>query len=403
MGGFVIALTFLAFAAGHLRNELALTLLAAVFLAVLAYCFASVFLFALLQRRRLLSVSAGITAKIVTAGDTGELRVTAKERFFRFPGILVRYELRLHTLDGRVIRGLFNPGRNAAGEIYSFPVRERGAYYGPRDRLGVFDAPGLFRLSLPIPQGEEPRLFAAPVPAEEPVPLPILPGGQDPRREPRYLRTEDLTDHRPYLPGDDPRRINWKLYGHAGDLFIREGEPEPPPHSRLVILLDTQVDPDLYDPEAGRRAVDLLCGNALAAAREFSGRGIEVSLDYTGSTGGPPGGRAGRAPEFAPALARPAALPVSAPLDFPPLPERGAAGLAILALPRTRAGPSALDRFLKTRGPDTRADLWFIYEEGAANAWALRKAAETCAALYGGKPGIRARSAGARLPDKGGV
>jgi uncharacterized protein (DUF58 family) len=388
MGAFFILITGLAFAAGDLRNELVLTLLAAVFLTILAYCFASVFLLALLHRRRLSSISAGVITKIVTTGKNGEIRFAAKGRFFRIPGVLIRYELKLQTPDGRVIRHIFDPGPAAVRGYNSFTVRERGVYYGSRDELAVFDVPGFFRLSFPVPQGDDPRLLAVPVPAEEPVSLPVLSGGQDQRNEPRYRRTDDLTGHRPYIPGDDPRRINWKLYGHAGDLFVRAGEPEPPPHSRLIILLDTQADPGLYNPEEGRRAVDLLCSNALAAALEFSGRGIEVSIGHTGGTI-----REGNAPEFAPALAWPAALSTASPMDLPSLPESRGVGTLILALPRTCTEPAALDRFLKTRGPDQRADLFFIYEERNAKAADLRGAAEICAAVYGRKPGIHARHA----------
>ncbi|MDR0656480.1 MAG: DUF58 domain-containing protein, partial [Treponema sp.] len=279
--------------------------------------------------------------------------------------------------------------RPAAAGITSFTVRERGAYYGPRDELAVFDVPGFFRLSFPVPQEDDPRLLAVPIPAEEPIPLSIRSGGEEQRSEPHFRRTDDLTDHRPYIPGDDPRRINWKLYGHAGDLFVREGEPEPPPHSRLVILLDTQADPGLYSPEAGRRAVDLLCSNALAAALEFSGRGMEVSIGHTGGRI-----REGNAQELAPALAWPAALPAVSPLDLPALPEGRTAGILILALPRARVEAAALDRFLKHRPPDKKVDLFFIYEEGNANAADLKEAAGICAAVYGRKPGVRALWAG---------
>jgi uncharacterized protein (DUF58 family) len=387
MGAGVILITLLAFAAGHLRNELALTLLASVFLTILAYCFVSVFLLALLQRRRLSSISASVITKIVTTGKNGELRFTAKGRFFRLPGVLVRYELKLETPDGRMIHRVFDP--RPAG-VQSFAVTERGVYYGPRDELAVFDVPGFFRLPFPVLQGDNgPRLLAVPVPAEELIPLPIRSGGEEQRNEPRFRRTDDLTDHRPYIPGDDPRRINWKLYGHAGDLFVREGEPAPPPHSRLVILLDTQADPGLYSPDAGRRAVDLLCSNALAAALEFSGRGMEVSIGHTGGKI-----REGNAPDLAPALAWPAALPTASPLDLPPLPEGRAAGILILALPRAHAETAALDRFLKTRRPDKRVDLFFLYEEGSANAADLKETAEICAAIYGRKPGVHALCAG---------
>jgi uncharacterized protein (DUF58 family) len=398
MGIFVILITLLAFAAGHLRKELALTLLGAVFLTILVYCFAVVFFLGLIHRRRFRLISANVITKVITTGKNAEVRFSAAKRFFRFPGALVRYELNLETRDGREIRHIFDPGpvagSAAAAGYNAFPVPERGAYFGSFDELAFFDIPGFFRLAFPIPQGDgDPRLLAVPVPAEEAVPIPIRSGGTEQRSESRFRRTEDLTDHRPYIPGDDPRRINWKLYGHgpSSELFVREGEREPPPHSRLLILLDTQADPGLYTLTEGRRAVDLLCSNALAAALEFTGRGIDVSLGYTGGkiTGGNPA-------ELTTALAWPAALPLNAPAEFPSpprdQPSSWRAGIIILALPRTSSESSALDGFLKNRGPDQNVDLFFMYDEKKGGA--PEEAAETCAALYGRKAGVHSRQVG---------
>jgi hypothetical protein len=399
MGFFIILITLLAFAAGHLRKELALTLLGAVFLTVLVYCFAAVLFLGLIHRRR--SISATIITKVVTTGKNGELRFAAAKRFFGFPGVLLRYEIKLETRDGREIRHIFDPGPAAVAGYNSFPVNERGAYYGSFDELAFFDVPGFFRLAFSIPQGSgDPRLLAVPVPAEESVPIPIRSGGTGRRSESRFRRADDLTDHRPYIPGDDPRRINWKLYGHApsSELFVREGESEPPPHSRLIILLDTQADPGLYTPADGRRAVDLLCGNALAAALECAGRGIDVLCGYTGGKL-----MGGNAMDLTAALAWPAALPLGAPMELPSPPPRSTsrgqpssweAGIIILALPRASAESSALDRFLKDRSPDQSVDLFFMYDGENGKTLALEEAAETCAAFYGRKAGAHARYVG---------
>jgi hypothetical protein len=214
----------------------------------------------------------------------------------------------------------------------------------------------------------------------------IRSGGTEQRNETQFLRTDNLIDHRPYVPGDDPRRINWKLYGHAGDLFVREGEPEPPPHSQLVILVDTQADDALYAAEPGRRGVDLLCENALALALEYTDRGMEVSLGYTGGEGLHGGG----AGELAAALAYPAARSLSAAGDLPALGD--ARGVLVLALPRTWGSATALDRFLKKKGAAMPMDLLFLYtgdEGGRGNS--LEESAETGVRLYG-SGGVHARS-----------
>jgi uncharacterized protein (DUF58 family) len=386
LGLFVLLVIVLAFAAGHIRGELALTLTGAVFLAAWLYSLLGTLILGLWPGGPVLS--ARIHPRRIVAGETVELVWPSEKtgrKLFRLPGVLVRYQINLQTRDGRRLRYLFDP--DLAGPE-TFEVPERGAYFSPYDALVFFDALGFFRLSRRFVQEEEPRILAGPRRAEAPPPLRVRSGGAEQRTEPHYLRTDNLIDHRPYIPGDDPRRINWKLYSHGGSLFVRDGEPEPPPHSRLLILVDPQADPLLFSPGAARRAVDLLCENALAAALDFSEAGMDILFGYPGG-----GIRGGAAVDLAEALAWPAALPLSGPEDYPvPAEDRG---FLILALPRSAGGNSALDRFLKKRGPKQQADLIFLYEEDqihrAGNgAAALREAAETGVRIYGQKPGVYA-------------
>jgi hypothetical protein len=322
-------------------------------------------------------IPAGANAELILDRDRA-----GPGRFFRLPGFLIRYGIALATKDGREIRRLFDPDARAGG--FSFPVQERGAYYGPRDSFFIGDILGLFRSSLPLPREEGPRILALPQAASESIPTHRESGGDSQRQDARYRRTDNLIDHRPYVPGDDPRRINWKLYGHApsAELFVREGEQEPPPHARLLILVESLADPALYDNASARRAVDLLCENALAIALEYRLRGVDPAV---GCVGGPI--VEGDPPELAAALAYPAAYSsayagAAAELPEPP-PDRG---ILVLALPRTLAG-GALDRFLKNRRqPGTPVDLAFLYDDDA-----LAEAAETCVRLYNQRGGVHAR------------
>jgi uncharacterized protein (DUF58 family) len=381
LGGAAAFVALLAFVAGSLRKELALTLMNSVFLAVLAYTFLGVLILAGLHKKKALTLSVRPAARNISPGNRGEVLLTragsGEDRFFRFPGILIRYSLRLGTRDGRIIRHIFDPDASAEGERF-FAVRERGAYYGSRDGFIIADCLGFFRVVLPLPREESPRLLAQPAPAAESIPVYVRSGGNVQRIEPRFRRTDDLTDHRPYIPGDDPRRINWKLYGHGGDLFVREGEPEPPPHSRLVILVDTQADPALFTPETARLGVDLLCENALALALEYLGRGMDIQIGYTGG-----GLRGGSAAEAAEALAYPAALPLTAGEELPEADDRG---VLLLALPRDSGEGAALEKFLRNRGGKQPVDLVFLYQGEA-----LDESAETCVRWYRQKAGVHAR------------
>jgi uncharacterized protein (DUF58 family) len=386
--------------AGQWRHELLLTLLGVILLAVAAYCVGAALILSCLRRKSAGALSVRVIPAELSAGQRGTLfcsRSSAEDagkhffhRFHRWlrrpPGVLVRYCVDLCTADGRRFRHTFDPDYR---EIPSFPAPERGAYYAPVDRLLILDILGLFQASIQAPQQRGERLLSLPAAAEEPAALALYAGGHEQRIEPHFQRTDDLIDHRPYIPGDDPRRINWKLYGHAGDLFIREGEPEPPPHSRLVILLDTEADPLLYGAakrgsgdggEKGRRAVDLLCEQALALIREYAGRGMDILVGYTGGEI-----RGGEGGALAAILAHPAAVPLPAPADLPDPPEDRS--LLLLALPRLSGEASALDRFIRKRGDKTETALFFLYEGEEFD-----EAAETAARLYNRRGGVHARS-----------
>jgi uncharacterized protein (DUF58 family) len=404
----VIAL--LSLLAGSLRHELALTLVGAVLLTVLAYSSLAIFALVLAYRKRAASLSARMSPESAPAGRQGSVLcfrenartfapasfpIGRERKFFRLPGILIRYEICFSTKDGRVLRHVFDPDALKHNQS-PFTVPERGAYYGPRDRLLIFDIFGFFLAAFALPQEPGARFLSLPRPAAKPPAIEFHTGGAERRSQPRFMRTDNLIDHRPYVPGDDPRRINWKLYGHAGDLFVREGEPEPPPHSKLTLLIDTQIDAGLFRAgrftgkdraaEAGRRAVDLLCENALALVMEYTGRGMEIAVGYTG--GKTP--QTGSPAELAVLLAYPAVLPLNAPLsgggvpELPDAPEDRA--VLVLALPHSEAANSALDRFLKKRGKERETDILFLYEGEA-----LDEAAEICARFYARRPGVRSR------------
>ena len=428
LGFFIILVTVLGFIAGWLRNELVLTLLGTIFLTMLAYCFLGILFLGLIYRRKIKTLSMVITSETVSAGKDGEVLLKTKgdtpkrNYFWRLPALLVRCELHLETLDGRVIRHYADPG---AEKYSSFPVKERGAYFGEDDRLVISDAPGFFQLSLPLAGGSpaqtkpltdgKPRLLSLPSPMEETLHFPVSSGGTTQRNEPHFRKSDEFLDHRPYVPGDDPRRINWKLFSHAPleDLLVREGEPEPPPHSRLLILIDTEVDLSLYNFDEGRQAVDLLCESALAAALDFTLRGIDILIGYTDGkiTGGKEESAAMNAAEIASALAMPAAifrneksnakLPKPAAVSdhllsgqrgsLPDAPEDRS--LLILALPRTfteTSVPYALDQFLKKRHMQQNTDLVFLCSMGSRKTAELEESAAACVNLYNKKSGIRA-------------
>ena len=46
----------------------------------------------------------------------------------------------------------------------------------------------------------------------------------------------DFAEHRPYLPGDDVRRVDWRLWGRTDRFYVKEFEADT--NANLVVLLD---------------------------------------------------------------------------------------------------------------------------------------------------------------------
>ncbi|MDR1177720.1 MAG: DUF58 domain-containing protein [Spirochaetaceae bacterium] len=362
---------------GLARGELALTLPGAAFASALVYSFAGVLFLAVFHRKRGSDFAAVfVPRQLERGGQTALLFSGLKKtktgrprRLFSLPGIVMRYELHLETRDGRKIRHIFDPGK----EIPPLDAVYRGAYYGAYDIFSVSDIPGFFIAGLPCAQEKDARLLVSPSPGEDPVPIRSRSGGERERVEPFRVRTDELSSSRPYVSGDDPRRINWKLYGHGGELFVREGEREPPPRSRMAVLIDTLAEQELFSGEAGRRVVDRCCEYALALVLDQKDRGIEVLLGYSGQPGGL---CSGEFEDLAGFLAYPAAGTASEKLPQPP----GDEGVVIFLLPRNYSGP--LDAFLSRR---KAVELVFLYENEKQE-----EAAGLCVRRYGQRGGCRA-------------
>jgi hypothetical protein len=414
MGVLVLVIITFSFTAGAVRRELVLTLTGAVFLAIWVYCLVMTLLLALLHRRHASKISIRLNPEKTVLGEWiqvafSELKETAeKERVFQFPCILVRCHVLLITRDGRRVSCVFKPEIiQRFPQQETFQVKKRGAWFSAYDEFAIFDALGFFRFAYRIPVEAGVRLLVSPYTAGETVPVRARGGQSDRQAISVFERTDNLIEHRPYVPGDDTRRINWKLYGHGGGLFIREGEREPPPHSSLVILIDTQYDA-LYTAKSVRNAVDLLCENALAVATDGD-RDVQIGFTRTELAGG--GGQTVQSgnsltkTEAGFFLALPYAIPItqaaasrkwkSKNADLPPV-DRDL-DILILAMPRLYAEASALDRFL-SKNANRIIDLVFIYGADANQnntEYARRAAAaETCVSLYNKRPGVRARAIG---------
>jgi hypothetical protein len=368
-----------------------LTLVGGVFALVLLYAGIAVGTLALALRRRMRGVNARFAPDVIFPGEETLAVVERADapgciigNIREAPAVLVRYCVALATRDGRDAR------RALPREVWKqgmAPMRvfKRGAYYGATDEVVIADIFGFVKFVFELPAGEGVRLCVAPAPAGGDAPFLAFSGGDARRREQAVVRTDDLIEQRPYVPGDDPRRINWKLYGHAGALFVREENREPPPHSILTLLLYAAADESVF-PAArfgdGRAqdAVDALCEAALAIAGRTLAEGGAVFLGAAGSAVEEIAGTEA----LTSALAMPFALPArAASQQMPPaLPAPAAGSVMILALPEPRAGTVA--RFIAEKPATQSVSVLFVYRDAA-----LSQAAIQSAARWAGRPDVR--------------
>ncbi|MCA1949471.1 MAG: DUF58 domain-containing protein [Treponema sp.] len=307
---------------------------------------------------------------------------------FTFPGILTTYEVHLVTKDQKNIsvsipipqrKQVSAPDSASPVSLLSVTVDttefSRGVYYTKGDNLVIADMFGFHTQAIGLQHTLTERVIIGPKPMENGLPFRFQIGGSSRREELVYQKTEDLTEHRPYTPGDDPRRINWKLFGHSGDLFVRQEELEPPPVSEYTLVLDTSVDHRLFSEDEGRKLVDVLCRHALTLALELIHTHFSINLWFPGSELKCPEETA-----IAKTLAYPYTVDMRDSFSIPDFSRE--TSLFILALPRTIPSPnSVLEKILNT-APNPR-QIYFINPAIVLASQLSQESYENCVRYYG--------------------
>jgi hypothetical protein len=208
-GIMLLSCSLLALALGLVRGELATTLMGAILLSYSAFTVILLLLCSFYPRITFL-VHAEYHASYYTDPDLA----TSKKTTLTYPIANV-----------------------PSGPPDPFP---RGVYYPRRPRRIYTDIPRFFVCSRRPDRPFETRVG---FPSEGPCVIPDLPEGSSDslRGKSTFRRSEDLHETRLYQPGDDPRRVNWKVYAHSGQLAVREGELLPPPNSEYAILINERI------------------------------------------------------------------------------------------------------------------------------------------------------------------
>ena len=154
----------------------------------------------------------------------------------------------------------------------------RGRYFYKRQYLNIRDFAGFFAVSF-----MQPPCLSVPYIVVQPVIPPqkaVFPGlrSRAVNNLPSQERTHELYESRPYFPGDDPRKIHWKLYAHTNTLSIKLGAFEPPPVKRLMIYIEEPVCTKKKERALTASVFDAFIGRLSGVIIELLNAGIQCSL-----------------------------------------------------------------------------------------------------------------------------
>ena len=154
----------------------------------------------------------------------------------------------------------------------------RGRYFYKRQYLNIRDFAGFFAAAY-----TQPPCLSVPYIVVQPVLPPNKALFPDLRSRtvndlPSQKRTNELYESRPYFPGDDPRKIHWKLYAHTNTLSIKLGAFEPPPVKRLTIYIEEPVCVKKQEQAWVASIFDAFIGRLSGVIIELLNAGIQCSL-----------------------------------------------------------------------------------------------------------------------------
>jgi uncharacterized protein (DUF58 family) len=193
-----------------------------------------------------LGVGRTITPSRMHVGTTGRVEVAVRNGANRSP--VIRMTDRVQGTNGAQLFISPLQADETTKAAYRLPTERRGLVkVGPVD----FESIDAFGLAV--------RRFNAPsvgqmVVYPDVVPLPPAPPSPASERrstsdQPQFIggRSDEFHALRPYVPGDDIRRVNWAASARHDDLIVREDEA--PTQNHLTVLLDNAAlaDDDALD------------------------------------------------------------------------------------------------------------------------------------------------------------
>lgn len=163
---------------------------------------------------------------------------------------------------------------------YILQANRRGVFNIGPATLKHSDLIGMFSFTREI--GDTDELVVHPTPVKIPQVWTRVASLRAPERPRRRFRGEgtELYGTRPFVPGDDLRRVDWNATARRGQLIVREYERAEATDATIVLDLERRVHRGEGDDATIERAVKL----AASVAAQLLDRGSSVGLVAAGET-----------------------------------------------------------------------------------------------------------------------
>ena len=231
-GLLVTVLSALILTEGVVRADLAALFWGSSFLLYAAYAIAASHLLRFSLHRRDAadpdSLSIILPSVGISPGETAEAHLGARLPRAFPPGFAVRFSLPLAWQERSIDSVAARLDRGAVSRSIAFAAAHRGLYASQEAILEARDVLGFTRNRLRIDLRESVTVYPSLRPADE-MTLHMEQADDSALFALRRRRSEELLETRKYYPGDDVRRLNWKVFAHLNELFLRVGEEVPPP------------------------------------------------------------------------------------------------------------------------------------------------------------------------------
>ncbi len=227
------------------------------------------------------------TGKGFFPGEMANVKVKVLIPRFFVPGFTLRFSGRLVFSETREI-SIESELKGGVNDFFiDLKAEKRGLYRTVETVIRCRDFMGFTTSKIYLDVDEYFRVF--PSITEKREGLPRFEGGEDTREYlNRRKRSDELLEVRKYFPGDDLRKLNWKIYAHIGELFLRIGEEKLQRKARILFILDNSLSPKKISARRGKRFVrhsemledylDCLVDTFGSVALSLIGEGLTISI-----------------------------------------------------------------------------------------------------------------------------